>query len=71
MKHAIIVAALLFCGSAVARADNLSPGYHWPYTHTVKHKQARSHKTWIDPDTGLTCHDIVVFGIVGSSCSNF
>jgi hypothetical protein len=26
-------------------------------------------KTWIDPDTGLTCHDIL--GGFGSSCSNF
>jgi hypothetical protein len=35
----------------------------WRYQST-----AREH-TWIDPDTGDTCHDIL--GGVGSSCGNF
>jgi hypothetical protein len=26
-------------------------------------------KTWIDPETGLTCHEIL--GGIGSACSNF
>ena len=37
----------------------------WRFHHTVRQR------TWIDPDTGLTCHHIKVFGIPGSSCSNF
>jgi hypothetical protein len=37
----------------------------WRYGHTVRQK------TWIDPETGLTCHDIKFMGITGSSCSNF
>jgi hypothetical protein len=35
----------------------------WRYRST-----ARAH-TWIDPDTGDTCHDIL--GGLGSSCGNF
>lgn len=26
---------------------------------------------YYDPDTGLPCHDVKVFGVTGSSCSNF
>jgi hypothetical protein len=37
--------------------------YGWRYLST-----AREH-TWIDPDTGDTCHDIL--GGLGSSCGNF
>jgi hypothetical protein len=32
-------------------------------------KRERAPQTWIDPDTGLTCHDIL--GGFGSECSNF
>jgi hypothetical protein len=35
----------------------------WRYQSTTVEK------TWIDPDNGLTCHDIL--GGLGSSCSNF
>lgn len=35
----------------------------WLYGHTAREK------TWIDPDTGDTCHDIL--GGAGSSCGNF
>jgi hypothetical protein len=35
----------------------------WRYQHTTREK------TWIDPDTGDTCHDIL--GGLGSSCGNF
>jgi hypothetical protein len=38
-------------------------GQGWRYGHTT-----REH-TWIDPDTGDTCHDIL--GGLGSSCGNF
>jgi hypothetical protein len=38
----------------------------WRYGHTTR--TAPEH-TWIDPDTGLTCRDIL--GGLGSSCSNF
>jgi hypothetical protein len=31
--------------------------------------RSKPEKTWIDPDTGLTCHDIL--GGFGSECSNF
>jgi hypothetical protein len=40
----------------------------WRYGHTVRERTAREH-TWIDPETGLTCRDIL--GGLGSSCSNF
>jgi hypothetical protein len=41
-----------------------SRGWRLDYTeHTPRVK------TWIDPETGLTCHDIL--GGLGSSCSNF
>jgi hypothetical protein len=38
-----------------------SRGWRFDYTHV--------RKTWIDPDTGDTCHDIL--GGLGSSCGNF
>jgi hypothetical protein len=40
----------------------------WRYGHTVRQRTAPEH-TWIDPETGLTCRDIL--GGLGSSCSNF
>jgi hypothetical protein len=39
-------------------------GWRLGYTERTKPEQ-----TWIDPNTGLTCHDIL--GGLGSSCSNF
>ena len=41
-------------------------GRGWRY-QSVKREPAP--QTWIDPDTGLTCHDIL--GGFGSECSNF
>jgi len=38
-----------------------SRGWRFDYT--------RFDKKWIDPETGLTCHDIL--GGFGSVCSNF
>jgi hypothetical protein len=38
----------------------------WRLSYTTRTKPE---KTWIDPDTGLTCHDIL--GGLGSACSNF
>ena len=35
----------------------------WRYDYT------KVERTWIDPETGLTCHDIL--GGLGSACSNF
>jgi hypothetical protein len=40
----------------------------WRYGHTIQQRATPEH-TWIDPETGLTCRDIL--GGLGSSCSNF
>jgi hypothetical protein len=40
----------------------------WRFGHTTRERTTREH-TWIDPETGLTCRDIL--GGFGSSCSNF
>jgi hypothetical protein len=50
--------------SAAYKQCMLSRG--WRY-QSVKRESAP--QTWIDPDTGLTCHDIL--GGFGSECSNF
>jgi hypothetical protein len=50
--------------SAAYKRCMASRGWRYQYT---KHTPPR--KTWIDPDTGLTCHDIL--GGFGSECSNF
>jgi hypothetical protein len=50
--------------SAAYKQCMLSRG--WRY-QSVKREPAP--QTWIDPDTGLTCHDIL--GGFGSECSNF
>ena len=34
-----------------------------------RYRNAAREHTWIDPDTGDTCHDIL--GGIGSSCGNF
>jgi len=45
-------------------------GYGWRFDRTrVEHAKAQN--TYIDPDTGLTCHDFKIFGITGWDCSNF
>jgi hypothetical protein len=41
----------------------------WRYVRTIRTARTRY---YTDPNQpGLRCHDIVVFGVVGSSCSNF
>jgi hypothetical protein len=40
----------------------------WRYQSTAREHTSSEH-TWIDPDTGDTCHDIL--GGAGSSCGNF
>jgi hypothetical protein len=62
-----------YCDQRVGPDKNGSPtsaqyrrcmlGRGWRLVRTVREK------TWIDPETGLTCHDIL--GGFGSSCSNF
>jgi len=45
----------------------------WRYQSTARDHTPSEHtpseQTWIDPDTGDTCHDIL--GGIGSSCGNF
>jgi hypothetical protein len=50
--------------SAAYKRCMLSRG--WRYKST---KYTKRERTWIDPDTGLTCHAIL--GGLGSACSNF
>jgi hypothetical protein len=50
--------------SAQYKKCMLSRGWRYQYTR----REAAS-KTWIDPDTGLTCHAIL--GGFGSECSNY
>src|SRR5262249_5465497 len=62
-----------YCNQRVGRDRNgvrTTPPYKrcmrgggWRYDYT------RVEKTWIDPDSGLTCHPIL--GGFGSVCSNF
>jgi hypothetical protein len=52
--------------SAAYKKCMLSRG--WRYQYTTRERTPRE-QTWIDPETGLTCHDIL--GGFGSSCSNF
>jgi hypothetical protein len=44
-------------------------GFGWRYQRTIRGRSAPREHTWIDPETGDTCHDIL--GGLGSSCGNF
>jgi hypothetical protein len=44
-------------------------GYSWRYQRTVRERNRPDPHTWIDPETGDTCHDIL--GGLGSACGNF
>lgn len=48
-------------------------GYRWKSLRVEREPVSRQpvarENTWIDPETGLTCHDIL--GGLGSACSNF
>jgi hypothetical protein len=49
-------------------------GYRFQFVkliHTAPAHRAKQKKYWIDPDSGLRCHAIKVFGVTGSSCLNF
>jgi hypothetical protein len=54
------------------RSCMLGRGYRWASLGVERDPAPRQHAvrehTWIDPETGLTCHDIL--GGLGSSCSN-
>jgi hypothetical protein len=50
--------------SAAYNQSKLSRGWRYQFV-----KREPAPQTWIDPDTGLTCHDIL--GGLGSECSNF
>ena len=48
-------------------------GYRWKSLQVAREPASRQpavrEQTWIDPETGLTCHSIL--GGLGSMCSNF
>jgi hypothetical protein len=52
--------------SAAFKRCMASRGWRLSYT---SRQRTQPDQTWIDPDTGLTCHDIL--GGFGSVCSNF
>jgi hypothetical protein len=64
-----------YCNQTVGQNRNGRPtppqfkrcmlGRGWRFSHTT-----REH-TWTDPETGLLCKEIKVFGVTGSECSNF
>jgi hypothetical protein len=39
-------------------------GHGWRFSHTVRER------TWIDPETGLTCRHSSFMGVPSSDCSN-
>lgn len=44
-------------------------GYGWRVLKVIKEVPE---ETWIDPETGDTCHDLKINGsVIGSSCGNF
>jgi hypothetical protein len=43
--------------------------FGWRYQRTIRERSAPREHTWIDPETGDTCHDLL--GGLGSSCGNF
>jgi hypothetical protein len=52
----------------------LGRGYRWQYTHMMRDRPApaavKREKTWIDPETGLTCHHGTFMGVASANCSN-
>jgi hypothetical protein len=62
----LLTLAMTLAPLAGARAAELKILAGGPMTASLN---APAPKTWIDPDTGLTCHDIL--NGFGSECSNF
>jgi hypothetical protein len=50
----------------------LGRGYRWQYTHMIRDRPApaKREKTWIDPETGLTCRHGTFMGVAATNCSN-
>ena len=52
----------------------LRRGYRWQYTHMIRDRpapaSAKREKTWIDPETGLTCRHGTFMGVAATNCSN-
>jgi hypothetical protein len=51
----------------------LKRGLKWQYTRRNAPKRAsqKRERTWIDPETGLTCREQNYGGIIGSHCTNY